>query len=132
MKVNINDMVKVKLTEYGKEISRVLSPDIDGFNAFHLWELMQIFGRCMYLGNNMMPFENNEIYFEEEDMNQSKEEVDTLTVSELQCALALLIEEGHGDAKILFNQRELKHAELIIKHITEPAIKETFLVLTDD
>lgn len=75
MKININDVVKVKLTKYGHEILseqyiKKSSDDCD----FQLWELMNLFGQCLYMGNQKIPFEMNEIYIEEgKGMEKTKE-----------------------------------------------------------
>ena len=74
--MNINDEVYVKLTPYGKAIHKASwdkymqasnftykEPDVNivGLTKFPLWELMNIFGYCMYMGNTEIPFEFNEI-----------------------------------------------------------------------
>ena len=79
--MNINDEVYVKLTDYGKAVHKASwnkymgmtnfqykEPDVDacGFSKFPLWELMNIFGPCMYMGNTKIPFKNNIIKFKGE------------------------------------------------------------------
>ena len=78
--ININDCVKVRLTQDGlarhrkyfcdlaasakipmENIMPVLKPDIDGQVEFQLWELMQIFGAEMYNGNPRQMFIKNKI-----------------------------------------------------------------------
>ena len=77
MKFNINDIVRVKLTDYGlgilksryrhlnKQSNGLISYDNiiglkeDGMYETETWQLMQDFGNCMYMGNNEMCFENN-------------------------------------------------------------------------
>ena len=60
--INLNEIVKVKLTDYGKEIfykhyegsigpRAILNLDQDGYSEFQLWQLMNIFGAYMNLGN---------------------------------------------------------------------------------
>jgi hypothetical protein len=85
MQFNLNDKVKVKLTEAGREMYReffteAVAPmvpylpaldssadlDADGFSAFHFWELMQVFGPKMHMTMTDMPFEGNEITFLDE------------------------------------------------------------------
>lgn len=78
-KININDIVKVKLTDFGKEIyyhqfdelnaSRgraVIEPfypkvNEDGYTSFQLWYLMDLYGRYLSItgtvDNNTLPFE---------------------------------------------------------------------------
>jgi hypothetical protein len=74
--LNLNDTVKVKLTEYGWGIwERAwmvlgLAPpkkkiDEDGFTAFQLWDLMHVFGATMWIGNTNIAFEKNSIFLEE-------------------------------------------------------------------
>lgn len=79
--MNINNRVKVKLTEYGKQawkkklkseyndfVYDITSADIDKneYKYFQLWELMNIFGEAMYCGNTEICFEHNEIIMETE------------------------------------------------------------------
>ncbi len=71
MKFNINNYVKVKLTDRGRkiledqhaEIKKSLPnaeplyiPDEDGFVRFQLWELISTFGKHIYHGCDI-PFE---------------------------------------------------------------------------
>jgi hypothetical protein len=74
-KININDTVKVRLTEFGKELHKKLWDDFwsangvldkfpytppktdpDGYCEFQMWNLMQDFGAYCGLGNEL-PFE---------------------------------------------------------------------------
>lgn len=68
--VNINEYIKVKLTDRGKEIYRnhyhdvdneyvpTLDVDEEGFCKFQLWKFMQIFGEYFCMGGNS-PCETN-------------------------------------------------------------------------
>jgi hypothetical protein len=71
MKFNINDYVRVKLTDHGRKIlddqhtefkkvmpsaEPIHKPDEDGWCKFQLWELMSIFGQHLYNGCQI-PFE---------------------------------------------------------------------------
>ncbi len=78
---NINDFVKVKLTEEGmrileaqyNELLKQMPPqarksmgpfkkpkaDKEGYSEFQLWDLMHHFGEYMYNGNPNSPFFNN-------------------------------------------------------------------------
>lgn len=81
--INLNDMVKVKLTEYGKEIYRKyfedvqkylsckIEPEIDekGFTTLQIHELANIFGPAMFIGNIWQVIENNSIYLDLRDMS---------------------------------------------------------------
>lgn len=95
MTVNLNDMVKFRLTQHGRDILSfkqyeyacqtsvlacnperfILSPDMyqyphvikkDGYCYMQLWEFMHTFGEYMVLGVNDMCVEGNELIFEEE------------------------------------------------------------------
>lgn len=78
---NINYKIKVKLTEYGKDILRrdvidsmsilenlrfdsysCYPEDEDGYITFQLWDFMRIFGSHFYLGSPLI-IEHNEIIF---------------------------------------------------------------------
>lgn len=77
MYININDKVKVKLTEHGKHIYKhqfdelnerikrnggkpikldLPEADADGYTTFQLWCLMEIFGPHMHMGRPI-PFD---------------------------------------------------------------------------
>lgn len=77
--MNINDTVKVKLTDYGKTIyyhrydklnesygKTMIQPsypkvDKDGYTRFQLWDLMKLYGTSLSMDgtveNNTLPFE---------------------------------------------------------------------------
>ena len=73
-KFNINDTVKVKLTEYGKYVLRkewehILSgnpnfeymppqEDDEGYSTWQMWSLMETFGKYITMTGNL-PFETN-------------------------------------------------------------------------
>lgn len=78
---NINDKIKVKLTEYGnsileKDVADTLGrlkgfnypgyfpyhTDKDGYIEFQLWDFMRIFGSHFYMGCKQI-IEHNEIIF---------------------------------------------------------------------
>jgi hypothetical protein len=63
IRFNINNYVKVKLTDYGKSIiannKYVLThykEDDDGWSKWQLWELMSVFGDYVSLGREV-PFD---------------------------------------------------------------------------
>lgn len=84
VKVNINDFIKVKLTDHGKDIyehsndslmakpeyekiKKWLEPipleyDDEGYVQFQLWKFMEIFGEHMWNGAPQI-IENNSIIF---------------------------------------------------------------------
>lgn len=86
MKVNLNDRIKVKLTDYGKSIhfkfyALVMKniklttikaikcfPEIDkeGYTYYQLWEFMHIFGKHLYNGSEQV-IEKNEIVFDKKE-----------------------------------------------------------------
>ena len=95
MTVNLNDMVKFRLTQHGRDILSfkqyeyacqtsvlacnperfIFSPDMyqyphviekDGYCYMQLWEFMHTFGEFMVLGVNDMCIEGNELIFKEE------------------------------------------------------------------
>lgn len=76
MKFNINNTVKVKLTDFGfsilekehAELQRQFPslpdyepPKVDAerYTEFQMWKLMQIFGPYIVLGMPLLPFESN-------------------------------------------------------------------------
>ena len=75
MKININQTCRVVLTPYGENIMRdrgmgwmfthesIWNP-VSKVLKTQLWDLMQIFGNCLYMGNPKIPFEHNEIEIE--------------------------------------------------------------------
>jgi len=73
MKVNINEQVKIKLTDSGKEVyknylsqfkSHLVSKIVPDELTLPLWEFAQIFGSELYMGQVKAPFvEDNEIEF---------------------------------------------------------------------
>ena len=75
LKMNINTTCKVKLTEYGIAIMLKKKPykfTISGWNGntkeftTELWDLMEIFGECIWMGNKEIPFVSNDILIMEE------------------------------------------------------------------
>lgn len=86
-KFNMNQTVKVKLTEYGLEIHKkdwesfwlhggparakiaAYNPpkeDEDGYSTWQLWSLMQLYGEHIGLGFNNLPFETDIILIVEQ------------------------------------------------------------------
>jgi hypothetical protein len=63
MKININALVKVKLTQTGEARYKGLMGLSGEYNNLEmpLWELMEIFGPGLHMGMIEMYFENNEI-----------------------------------------------------------------------
>lgn len=66
--MNINTLVKVRLTEYGVDVMEKKNPVAMAFHfdkntktlKTELWDLMNIFGEQMYMGAKQV-FENNNI-----------------------------------------------------------------------
>jgi len=66
MTINLNEYVKVKLTDYGKDIyyhqydhlnkyREIITPhfpeeDNKGYSTFQLWDFMRLYGEYMYMG----------------------------------------------------------------------------------
>ena len=81
-KLNINNYIKVKLTDkgkdifyhqfdelnkfYGKEMVKSKYPEVDddGFTEIQMWHFMNIYGPHMFNGMKMV-IENNNIYIDE-------------------------------------------------------------------
>lgn len=122
MKLNINDQVKVKLTEAGRAqeqayfrgLLRNVSPggraflepaltpkeeDDEGYCTFHLHELMNIFGPVTVMGNSRLPFESNEIIVVNSVVDQLDRTADGVPITpqtELwQICPSGFIEDGH-------------------------------------
>lgn len=97
MTINLNEHVKVKLNDRGKDIfyhqyddlnlfikvqgGKLIEPcmpevDADGYTSIQLWELMNIFGPHIGMGLPI-PFENNAIVIEEARNNEQAGEPDT-------------------------------------------------------
>ena len=69
VQVNINDMIRFRLTEYGRSVREawwkeyglqapVLTPDSNGRVEMQLWEVMQIFGPAMRMGGKQIIVDN--------------------------------------------------------------------------
>jgi hypothetical protein len=66
IEVSINASVKVRLTDYGRTVlaangdyrANITQMDSKGYTKFDLWQLMKLFGTCLYHGN-CVPFERN-------------------------------------------------------------------------
>ena len=74
MKINLNQTVKVRLNDYGKQAhaencvklsARIgaRKPDVGGWTTWQLWELMEEFGPHIHIGMTI-PFVDNEILVE--------------------------------------------------------------------
>ena len=87
---NINNTIKVKLTDHGRDIlneyfseiskycagidiesddviSSQYAEDEEGYTEFQLWDFMNIFGSYFRLGSPII-IQNNDIIFNEEDL----------------------------------------------------------------
>lgn len=89
--INLNDIVKVKLTDYGKYVfyhrydvlntycgREVIKPhypveDPNGFVEFQLHDLMNLYGHYLVAGAPNQVIENNRIYICEEDLEDCNE-----------------------------------------------------------
>lgn len=78
-KVNINNLIKVKITDYGEEhlIKKMglrsfrgfekYKKQADGYYILQFHEFMYYFGELLYLGNPHLPCEVNFLYYYQED-----------------------------------------------------------------
>lgn len=104
-KININEYVKVKLTDYGKEIfyhqydnlnktygKEIIKPsyptvDSDGYTSFQLWYFMNLYGRHIDMGVKNV-IEPLEIVFEsaEKTAEWISHKEDDLAINDYQCS----------------------------------------------
>ena len=89
--LNLNCIVKVKLTDYGKNIfyhkydevndtiaqrgwkpiePRFPKVDDEGFSKFQLWDFINIYGEYFQLGSDRMPIKDLCIYIDENDLDE--------------------------------------------------------------
>ena len=70
LNMNINTTCRVRLNEYGIEVLQKKAPykfTISGWRGdtkeltTELWDLMELFGDCMRIGTNKLPFVDNNI-----------------------------------------------------------------------
>lgn len=73
--LNINEKIKVKLTEQGKDVVveqgkdyLLRNEDENGFVSIQLWTLMQVFGPAFICSTNCKFFENNNIMIDEKKL----------------------------------------------------------------
>lgn len=68
--VNMNVQAKVMLTEYGKEILKKYYEELNCIEhipntekeiTISLWEISNIFGKYLYMGNTKIPFVDNKV-----------------------------------------------------------------------
>lgn len=79
--ININNQVKILLTEYGREIFKKHYQDLNCLEympdprkelVMPMWEMAKIFGEVLYMGNTKVPFIDNEVKMDLK-INDSKE-----------------------------------------------------------
>jgi len=75
MIINMNDKVKVRLSDFGRQVHKQWvqttmggkfkfeprAQDDEGWSEWSVWELMQTFGPFMRMGMPQVPFVDNEI-----------------------------------------------------------------------
>jgi hypothetical protein len=74
MKINVNDTIKVKLKDAGRDIHRAdwlkympanypykINEDAEGYSSWSIWNFMQLFGHHIYLGMTV-PFDTDIVY----------------------------------------------------------------------
>lgn len=87
-KLNLNNLIKVKLSDYGKEIyyhqfdglneyfgNNIIEPhfptvDEYGYSEFQLWDFMHIYGEYMKMGFSDCGIEELNIYIDEKDLKE--------------------------------------------------------------
>ena len=85
--LNLNDMIKVKLTDYGKDVYYHKNDDLiskgvpieryhprvddEGYTDIQLWQFMKIFGPAIKFGMPEQIIENNTIYIKEESIEMT-------------------------------------------------------------
>ena len=88
-KINLNSVIKVKLTPKGADIfyhkhdelnkhlatndSMFIKPrmpniDENGYTKFQLWDFINIYGKYFKMGMNELPIQDLNIYIEDEDL----------------------------------------------------------------
>ena len=93
-RLNLNSIIKVKLTDRGKDVFyhqydllnvRIVAnggkiippryPDVDdeGYSKFQLWDFMHIYGHTFILGNINEVIKPLDIFIEEEDLSEYEE-----------------------------------------------------------
>ena len=93
-RLNLNSVIKVKLTDYGKDIfyhqydqlnqyitalkghtiePRYPNVDENGFTRFQLWDFFKIYNDYLVLGNNKMPIEPLDIFIGDLDLEAADE-----------------------------------------------------------
>ena len=64
MVINVNDLVRVRLTDRGREVAArhgfVQKEDVGGWSSWQMWELMRVFGSGMGWASKQV-FVDNEI-----------------------------------------------------------------------
>lgn len=82
-KFNLNDYIKVKLTDYGKDIyfqrfdtmeypllkGQIKPCDENGFTEFQMWDFINLYGHYIYLGAENV-IEDIEIYIDEKYLKE--------------------------------------------------------------
>lgn len=101
--LNLNDIIRVKFTEYGKDIyyhqhhpisRRCPKVDEEGYTDIQLWGFMQTFGPHIKLGMPERIIENNTIYIPKESMEMIDQTANKFTYTD--AVYELVKEECEG------------------------------------
>lgn len=114
---NINETVKVQLTETGQKIYRTVynknpKVDKDGYTEFQLWHLMQLFGNYMINGSNDLPFSTNIIIIK-------PDEYDDWTKDELEFTLKSAFQHDEVMTYLDCSNNSKENKEQMIKWATD-------------
>lgn len=85
---NLNDFIKVKLTEYGRKIYRSsfvslglpeprINVDKDGYTRFQMHDFIHVFGKHIYMGCELPCETNIQIQIESTESDYGKEKSDS-------------------------------------------------------
>lgn len=85
---NLNDYIKVKLTEYGRKIYRSsfvslglpeprINVDKDGYTRFQIYDFINVFGEHMHMGCELPCETNIQIQIKPTESDYGKEESNT-------------------------------------------------------
>lgn len=78
--VNLNDDMRFKLSDTGKEIALEwkLEPDKEGYYKLQIWEVMRLFGQQMIMTNTTNPFESMEVIIDTGNTGEKNKDMNTM------------------------------------------------------
>lgn len=108
--LNLNDIIRVKFTDYGKDIYYHQYDDLikvgfkitrsypqvddNGYSTIQLWPFIQTFGPYIKIGMTNQIIENNNIYIKEESIKMTDKEPKEVTYTD--CVYELIKDECEG------------------------------------